>query len=155
MSGTGGVDAASIDPFNVSVKKWIALAGSRADEAFLATCLDAVDRVKQLTPVKTGYLRANWTAVREGDQMPVAGSETPAETALAGLKWGETVYIVNPVVYARRIEYGFVGEDSAGRHYNQAGRGMLQQTVQELPQIAEQAVLRIISGGPADTGGAQ
>jgi hypothetical protein len=52
-------------------------------------------------------------------------------------KAGDVVIIVNPTAYARRIEYGFTGEDSLGRYYNQPGHHMAQQTVAEMPAIAQ------------------
>jgi hypothetical protein len=138
-------DAVEIDPFSRAVHKWVAKAGARADQAYLAIVLDMVARVKELTPVKTGYLRSNWTAVRAGDAQPVAGRVSSAEESLQDLTIADNVVIVNPVVYARRVEYGFVGTDSLGRHFNQRGAGMLARTVAELPSIAEAAVNRVIA----------
>lgn len=133
------------DPFEIQVTQWVEKAGLRAREAFRAIAEDAVTRVKELTPVDTGYLRANWTAIVNVDVEPVAGRVPPAEQAIARLQVGDKIIILNPVEYARRIEFGFVGEDSRGRHYNQAGRGMVQQTLVEMPDIAERAVKRIIN----------
>ena len=144
--GPYGGDSVELDPFSRAVQQWISKAGALADQAYLATVLDMVDGVKVLTPVKTGYLRANWTAVRAGDAMPIAGAVTDAAYNLSGLTAGEDVIVVNPVVYARRVEYGFVGTDSLGRHYNQKGAGMLAQAVSELPQIASAAVERVMQG---------
>jgi hypothetical protein len=42
-----------------------------------------------------------------------------------------------------RVEFGFVGTDSLGRHYNQRGVGMLQQTLAEMPSIAVNAAARV------------
>ncbi len=47
---------------------------------------------------------------------------------------------MNPVSYARRIEYGFQGTDAKGRTYHQEGRHMLQQTFTEMPEIARKAL---------------
>jgi hypothetical protein len=134
------------DEFSVQVGQWVEKALGRATQAFQATAQDAVARVKELTPVKTGYLRANWTAIQGGDAVPVAGAVPDPAEAIAALKIGDVVAIVNPVVYARRVEFGFVGQDSLGRHYNQAGAGMVQQTIIEVPEMAMQAVTRV-SGG--------
>lgn len=135
------------DPFVVQVRAFVEKAGRLAQAAFRATAQDSVDRVKELTPVDTGNLRANWTTMR-GDQVePVAGRVPPPEEAVMRLRIGDKLIVLNPVVYARRVEFGFVGEDSRGRYFSQAGRGMVQQTVVEVPAIAERATLRIIEGG--------
>jgi len=69
----------------------------------------------------------------------------PADV-IARAELGDTITIINPVVYARRVEYGYVGEDSLGRHYNQQGRHMVGQTIAEMPQIAANAIARIKGG---------
>lgn len=132
--------------FEVQVREWVAKAGRRAQAAFRATAQDCADRVKDLTPVKTGYLRANWTAMRPDDVEPVAGRVPPAEAAIRQLRIGDKIVILNPVVYARRVEFGFQGEDSRGRYFHQEGRGMVQQTVAEAPAIAQAAATRIREG---------
>ncbi len=131
--------------FSVDVASWVDKALMRAEEAFQATAEGAVNRVKDLTPVKTGYLRANWTAIHAEDAEPTPGSVPDPMEAISTAPLGSTLVVLNPVVYARRVEYGFVGEDSAGRHYNQPGRHMTQQTVSEMPSIAEAAVELVVS----------
>jgi hypothetical protein len=56
---------------------------------------------------------------------------------------GQVITILNPTVYARRIEYGFVGEDRLGRYYNQPGRHMVGQTMAEAETISANALRRI------------
>ena len=129
--------------FEVAVEQWVERAKARADKAFQATAQDALALVKSLTPVKTGYLRANWTVMRGSDPLPVAGREIDADLIINELRMGDRLVILNPVVYAARIEYGFVGQDSLGRNYNQPGRGMMQQTVAELPRLAREATTRV------------
>lgn len=129
--------------FSVDVTRWCNRARDRADLLLRTIATDAVNRVKELTPVDTGFLRSNWTAVKRGDPEPVAGRVPDPIAAIQDLRVGQVVIILNPTVYARRIEYGFVGEDSAGRHYNQQGRHMAAQTAAELPAIAERALARL------------
>lgn len=132
--------------FSEDVSAWCNRAMARATLLLRVIAYDAIAEVQQLTPVDTGFLRANWTAMLPGDSEPVAGRTAPAEDAIARADVGTIITIVNPVVYARRIEYGFVGEDAAGRHYNQAGRHMVGQTVADMPRIAQAAYERVISG---------
>lgn len=79
--------------------------------------------------------------------MPTAGQVQDPVMMQNQIELGDIVMIVNPVVYARRIEYGFYGTDKLGRHYNQAGHFMLTQTMEEAPQIAQAATQRVMTGG--------
>ena len=106
----------------------------RQNEVLRAIAYAAEARVKELTPVVTGYLRANWSVVRNAEASPIPGQGD--NSAIAEITMGDTIRLVNPVVYARRIEFGFNGVDKLGRHYHQTGRGMAQQTMLELPEIA-------------------
>ena len=133
--------------FSLAVEKWVEKAKGQSDAAFQATALDAVNTVKSLTPVKTGFLRANWTVIRNNDPMPMPARVQSPEAVIAQLRIGDMMLIVNPVVYAARVEYGFVGDDSLGRHYDQKGVGMMQQTIAMLPEIARRATARVMAGG--------
>ena len=75
---------------------------------------------KRNAPVQTGTLRRSVSAFPGGGHI------------------GDIGYSVAPtVVYARRIELGFVGPDSLGRVYNQQGKPYLKPAVhQSLPGIA-------------------
>jgi hypothetical protein len=117
--------------FSEDVSRWALRMGARADLFVQVLAMEVVNRVKELTPVRTGFLRSNWTVIRRGDAEPVAGSETEANRTLATVKAGDIVTVINPTTYARRIEYGFVGADSAGRIYHQQGRHMMTQTIAE------------------------
>lgn len=129
------------------VSAYVEHAKARADAALRAIAFDVVMAVQQKTPVDTGFLRSNWTAMLPGDAEPVAGRVPPPGVAIAQATVGMVITIINPVVYARRIEYGFVGDDSLGRHYNQPGAHMVQQTLDELPTIAAAAVARVLGPG--------
>lgn len=129
--------------FSTDVSAWCDQAKGRANAVFRAICFDTVARIQSHTPVDTGFLRANWTAMAPGDTEPVAGRAPPAGDAISRVEVGQVLTILNPVVYARRIEYGFVGEDSLGRRYNQPGRHMVAQTLAEMPEIAAAALQRL------------
>lgn len=144
MSDSPGDPGLSSDPFEVQVEKWVAKAQDRALAAFQATAWDALARVKQLTPVDTGYLRSNWVVLRPGDTLPVAGQITDPMETIRKLQLGDKIVLANPVVYARRVEFGFTGTDSLGRHYDQKGRHMMAQTIAEMPRIARAAAARVV-----------
>lgn len=133
--------------FARDVSAFVERAKARADAALRAIAFAAVESVQHKTPVDTGFLRSNWTAMLPGDSEPVAGRVANPDAVIAEATVGMTITIINPVVYARRIEFGFVGEDSLGRHYNQQGAHMVQRTLDDLPAIATEAVSRVIGTG--------
>ncbi len=71
-------------------------------------------------PVDTGALIQSLATGLNG----AAGAKgsTSYVAVLAGLEIGDTITFAWTMPYALRIEKGFVGTDSAGRTYNQAGR---------------------------------
>lgn len=131
------------DGFAVGVERWVAMAKERAAEAFREIGLAASWVVKEHTPVQTGWLRANWVDLLNDAAVPVPSGTPMVGVAIASAQLGDVIHIVNPVPYALRVEFGFVGTDSLGRHYNQPGRGMVAQTLAEMPAIAEAAVKRV------------
>jgi hypothetical protein len=150
-----------MEAFDIQIERWVRKALGLSQQAMLAIAQDALARVRELTPVITGNLRANWQVVPAGQENELErGPGTPAgrldgglaltqyaaDGGAIGFKMGDRLLIMNPAVYARRVEFGFVGQDSRGRFYNQPGRGMMQQTITEMPQIAQRAVQRITRG---------
>ncbi len=113
---------ANADRFMADLSAWVAKQKSQPDLYFRALCLGALAKVKELTPVDTGRLRASWQI------------DPPPAQIYAGMR----VAITTNVVYARRIDEGFVWADSLGRHYHQAGVHMVEKTVAALPEIAAQ-----------------
>jgi hypothetical protein len=135
------------DQFAVDVRRWVDKAKGNVDAAYQATAMLALARVKQLTPVRTGFMRASWTIVSGDSAASVAGGDEGAIDTIANLKAGDAISLVNPAPYAMRINFGFVGQDSLGRHYDQKGRHMVEQTMAEMPALAQQAVNWVLGGG--------
>lgn len=193
------------DGFAFDVSRWCDKAEGQARAVFLAIGLDALTRVKELTPVRTGNLRAGWQLVRKEDAMPVdrevirtaaeiggglavgaggakvgaaigtviapgvgtvigglagglvagevgsaiAGAAADTATAPAGVQGaqlGDTLMITNAVAYAKRVEGGWSIERKDGGVTQVQGRGMMAQTISELPRIADAALARIVRG---------
>ena len=82
--------------------------------AVLAGAEPIKNRAKELAPYKTGELRRSITT------SVLESTPTMARVAIGSDK-----------VYARRIEYGFVGKDSLGRRYNQAAKPYLRPALDE------------------------
>lgn len=109
-------------------------------------------RVVMDTPVDIGFLRGGWQP-SIGELPPpkdaekdAAGAAALADLAvsLAGLTLGETIYYTNAVIYARRIEYGFVGFDSLGRYYNQQGRFYVMNNVAQWQSIVSAKAVELM-----------
>lgn len=79
----------------------------------------------------------------EGDQK-YSGSDVGAVVAQAMI--GSEIYLGFQAVYARRMNYGFVGEDALGRTYNQSGRHFVERAIALWPQCVRQAVEDVKNG---------
>lgn len=71
-------------------------------------------------PVDTGFLRNSLVSELNGSKV-AEGPESYTLVA-AQIEPGDTARFGWPAEYAMRIEYGFVGEDSLGRTFNQQGK---------------------------------
>jgi len=84
-------------------------------------------------PVDTGFLRNSFQAGLNGAENLTGPDAYVA--AIAGMELGDVVRGGWTAEYAMRMEYGFVGTDSAGRTYNQAGRHFALGAVQQWQAI--------------------
>lgn len=91
-------------------------------------------------PVDTGFLRNSVVGSTTG--MPTSASE-PVPIALLQTAAGGSVWIGWTAAYARRMEYGFVGEDSLGREYMQPGKAFLRGAVQNWQQIVNDVTTEV------------
>src|ERR1700728_1269359 len=119
--------------FEQDISKWCAQAEGRVQMFVVALALNVQSYIQNRTPVLTGRLRASIQPIKP----------------LNSWQPGEDIVIGTNVEYGRRIEYGFAGVDSLGRHYNQKGVGMFTQAANAFDSIAE-ATLRQI--GSSDNG---
>ncbi|WP_421591085.1 hypothetical protein [Shinella sp. M27] len=100
-------------------------------------------------PIKTGNLRRSLMASTA--EMPMIKpeqatfSDSGVEMVIAGAELGGAVYLGFQAAYAARMNYGFVGEDSLGRVYNQAGYGFVDAVAQRWPQIVAEAEAKVRS----------
>jgi hypothetical protein len=79
-------------------------------------------RIKSRAPVKTGDYRRSWNTQLRGT------------TAIVGTSKPQ----------ARRLEFGFVGTDSLGRHYNQAPRPHVRPSIDEIREPFLRAVAKAV-----------
>lgn len=72
-------------------------------------------------PVKTGNLARSVVVDNKPPKVVEVGPfNGNYSLGIADIKPGETVYIGWQAAYARRMNYGYVGTDSAGRYYSSA-----------------------------------
>jgi hypothetical protein len=93
-----------------------------------------------------GEVYANWTGFKKETGFSRASWHIRVNDAPGGIgsyQLGDTISYANSAVYARRLELGFVGTDSLGRHYNQAGRFIVQDVFNRAPAIFAAAAARI------------
>lgn len=147
--------------FVAQVDAWVAESKRRMEVVFSEACLDLAEEVTTPVakggnmPVDTGFLRASLLASAEGpapirpDAKPEKGStyQPSGQVALviAATKIGEKLWMTFTAAYARRLEYGFVGQDSLGRTFNQRGYGFVRLSAQRWQQLVNGAVQRVKS----------
>jgi len=115
--------------FSKAVNQWTKQTIQRSEEAFQMGVLDFFIYLRDTTPIDTGYLRSSLTLGINGNipagpnaEYGSVYNDMRALNVIGQLKLGDRVALVYNAPYARRLEYGFVGYDSLGRYYNQAGR---------------------------------
>lgn len=131
--------------FELAMRGAIGQTKEQIEEVITLSLLEFVSRIKIRTPVDTGRLRANWQFGVGSAPRGVLELGVDAKlTAIGGgAGAGRVYFVVNNLPYARRIEFGFIGPDSLGRNYQQAGRKMVALTVMEWPQIVASAVAAV------------
>lgn len=101
-------------------------------------------------PKVTGNLARSLLAqigqrVTVSDATDFAGTDVGVIAVQAML--GDEVFFGYQAAYAKRQNYGFVGADSLGRQYNQAGNNFVERAINMWPQIVDQAVREVRAGG--------
>ena len=105
--------------FDIEISRWAQATSKRLDDFLPAFALALTQRIQEYTPVLTGRLRASIQVLDLSATQITIGTN---------------------VVYARRIEYGFLGKDSLGREYHQIGAGMFTRAAAEADEIAAQVI---------------
>jgi hypothetical protein len=139
--------------FSAQVSEWASAELDRAEAVFQTAAQTVANEVRNPVseggrmPVKTGNLRRSLMAststmplIREGAEQFTDGG---IELIIAGAELGATVYLGFQAAYAARLNYGFVGQDSLGRTYNQTGFGFVDAVSQRWPQIVAAAELTV------------
>lgn len=131
--------------FAATISEWGRAELDRAEAIFQDAAQTVANEVRTTVneggrlPIDLGNLRRSLMASTADMPTVKPEQETFAdsgiEMVIAGAELGSTVYLGFQAVYAARMEYGFVGTDSLGRVYNQAGFGFVEAVSQRWPQI--------------------
>jgi len=141
--------------FTAKVTKWARGNQGRLTAVFRDSAQTVANEVRKdkghggNMPVDTGNLRRS--LIISTVEMPTINTNAKdfkdrsdnIKLTIAKANIGQTIYLGFQAVYARRMEYGFVGEDSLGRTYNQKGNGFVRLTAQRWPQIVRESILKI------------
>jgi len=133
--------------FNAQVNAWVLetearlLAVWRGSIEMLADEMTTTRSNGGKLPHVTGNLMrsllASTVAMPDTGEADDAYSGSDVGSVTAGLGIEETIWLGYQAIYARRVNYGFVGPDSLGRVYNQAGAHFLEAAVDAWPTIVE------------------
>ena len=110
------------------------------------TTRDNGGRLPKLTGNLMRSLLASTSAMPATGEPDAKYSGQDVGLVTAGLRLDQTVWLGYQAIYARRLNYGFVGEDSLGRNYNQAGAHFVEGAIAEWPNIVRMAVSKIKAG---------
>lgn len=137
--------------FRLQTQKFVDKAKGNTRAFAVEFIQDLNEAIVRATPVVTGFLRASWHA--SINSMPVGAGSSPdpsGTTAVAmmnletvNLQLGDVFYATNGAAYARRVEYGFVGTDSLGRHFNQPPHSFVRVVLDQADRIAAEAAARV------------
>ncbi|MFD4120909.1 hypothetical protein ACFWQD_06315 [Alcaligenes faecalis] len=98
-------------------------------------------------PFEKGNLARSLIASDQGmpktAEGPFSGGNVGAVAVLLPLT--KAIWLGYQAVYARRMNYGFVGADSLGRVYNQAGNHFVEGAIAQWPQLVAQAAKEVQS----------
>ncbi|MEZ2220763.1 hypothetical protein [Rhizobium sp. RCC_161_2] len=135
--------------FSAQVGAWAAAELERAEAVLQTAAQTVANEVRTPVaeggrmPIKTGNLRRSLMASTSTMPTMVEGKQTfsdgGVDLVIAGAELGGIIYLGFQAAYAARLNFGFVGEDSLGRSYNQAGFGFVDAVAQRWPQIVAAA----------------
>lgn len=128
--------------FSDEVGRWSDRAEDKVRLAIRKIALTAFERVIMRSPVDTGRFRGNWQVAIGSMPLGTIELDDPggqivmneATAAVMKLQPGESIYLVNNLPYARRLEYGWS---------QQAPNGMVRLTVQEMQPVIEQVAKQL------------
>lgn len=96
-----------------------------------------------LVPVKTGNLARSVVVDTKPPQVIEGAAVGDYSLGVAAIKPGDKIYIGWQAKYSARQNYGFIGTDSLGRTYSQAGYGFAEATAAKWPEIVKAEAAKV------------
>lgn len=133
--------------FSAHVSELVAKAKGKVDLVYRKIALDVFSRVIAKSPVDTGRFKGNWqvaigsipSGTLELNDKDGTATISKVQAAALNLKAGQTVYLINNLSYANRLEYGWS---------KQAPNGMVRLTIVEFHGIVDEAATTYAGVGP-------
>lgn len=142
--------------FADDVKRWSEKAVKRATDVRNAAAQDMVREVTKTVrqggrlPIRTGNLRRSLLASTSA--MPAMGGlgerytgSTPG-LVIAQARLSDTIWLGFQANYARRMNYGFIGQDSLGRTYHNQGFHFIEAAAKKWPEFVASRARRMGAG---------
>jgi len=140
--------------FATDVEDWVNRTKEQMDYIFREATMMTIDEMQTPEPIgrlpyDEGYLQKS-LFVGVNVNAPPANrkkkdgfgdyNRTNAKIIVSQADAGDTIVATYTMIYARRLEYGFVGTDSLGRTYNQRPRLFMKLAAQNWEKNVEKAV---------------
>ena len=124
--------------FKLDLKKFNKKTTRITEEVFKGTVIGLFNKVVSRTPVKTGRLRKSWQPTINSPSVSLKKANGDAIiTKVSQAKLGDSIFLVNNLPYAQKIEAG---------SSNQAPAGMVRVTVAEYQKIINENVIKAKGG---------
>lgn len=128
--------------FELQLAAFAEKAGKNADAVIKKVSIDIMAKVVKRSPVDTGRFRGNWVMsigspdITQKEVTDISGDSTISRESskLANFNIGPSVYIMNSLPYAIRLENGYS---------QQAPIGMVKVTIAEFQNLVENAVKEV------------
>ena len=129
--------------FAEAVAAFSAKTQAKLETAVRKIALDVFSEVILMSPVDTGRFRGNWqvaignipTGTVEIDDKTGTATIAKVQAETLNLQVGQTIYLINNLPYAQKLEFG---------HSKQAPAGMVRITVQKYQPVVD-AVARALN----------
>lgn len=133
--------------FSAQVSAWVRETEDRLLAVFQASAQELFSLAQAtryeggLLPIDTGFLRNSFVAGLNGSTS-LSGPDSYV-LAVMSAEIGDSVIGGWSAKYARRMEYGFVGQDRLGRNYNQRGFGYMRNAAMQWQDIVNRNAARL------------
>ena len=130
---------ASPQQLSIDINKFVAGNKDKLRRFAIAFTQKISENIVEDSPVKTGFFRASWWAsINDVSDTPQPGMDAGTLGLVASdLILGDVYRMHNGAAYGMRLEFGFIGVDSLGRHYNQIGKAFVRNNLAAADQVAE------------------